>query len=299
MTSAGLTAIMSIIMSFITMISSIFGIIQNKPDTSVIQGFEVKEENAMRIMSFNIRCTNVGKDSWEDRIGIVSQTMLESEADSIGVQEATPEWMATLKETVGEKYAYVGVGRDDGDNEGEYSAVFYLKDKYEVVDSDTFWLSETPDKPSFGWDAACRRVCTWVQLKDKETGKQYVHMNTHFDHIGISARKNSVEMIIDKAKTFTDIPVVFTADMNVVQGSTNYNQFVDSGYFRDTKFAAPDSMNYCTYHDTKPDMHKDDVIDYVMINDGFDALTYRVVTEGVDGRFVSDHYPIYADIEMK
>ena len=218
MTSAGLTAIMSIIMSFITMISSIFGIIQSKPDTSVIQGFEVKEENAMRIMSFNIRCANVGKDSWEDRIGIVSQTMLESEADSIGVQEATPEWMATLKETVGEKYAYVGVGRDDGDNEGEYSAVFYLKDKYEVVDSDTFWLSETPDKPSFGWDAACRRVCTWVQLKDKETGKQYVHMNTHFDHIGISARKNSVEMIIDKAKTFTDIPVVFTADMNVVQG---------------------------------------------------------------------------------
>ena len=299
MTSAGLTAIMSIIMSFITMISSIFGIIQSKPDTSVIQGFEVKEENAMRIMSFNIRCANVGKDTWEDRIGIVSQTMLESEADSIGVQEATPEWMATLKETVGEKYAYVGVGRDDGDNEGEYSAVFYLKDKYEVVDSDTFWLSETPDKPSFGWDAACRRVCTWVQLKDKETGKQYVHMNTHFDHVGISARKNSVEMIIDKAKTFTDIPVVFTADMNVVQGSTNYNQFVDSGYFRDTKFAAPDSMNYCTYHDTKPDMHKDDVIDYVMINDGFDALTYRVVTEGVDGRFVSDHYPIYADIVMK
>ena len=82
----------------------------------------------MRIMSFNIRCTNVGKDSWEDRIGIVSQTMLDSEADSIGVQEATPEWMATLKETVGEKYSFVGVGRDDGANEGEYSAIFYLKD---------------------------------------------------------------------------------------------------------------------------------------------------------------------------
>ncbi|MBR5441755.1 MAG: endonuclease/exonuclease/phosphatase family protein [Clostridia bacterium] len=299
MTSAGLTAIMSIIMSFITMISSIFGIIQSKPDNSVVQGFEVKEENAMRIMSFNIRCGDVGNETWEDRIGIVSQTMLESEADSIGVQEATPEWMATLKETVGEKYAYVGVGRDDGDNEGEYSAVFYLKDKYEVVDSDTFWLSETPDKPSFGWDAACRRVCTWVQLKDKETGKQYVHMNTHFDHVGISARKNSVEMIIDKAKTFTDIPVVFTADMNVVQGSTNYKQFVDSGYFRDTKFDAPDSMNYCTYHDTKPEKHKGDVIDYVMINDGFDALSYKVVTEGIDGRFVSDHYPIYSDIVMK
>lgn len=299
MSAAGLNGIVSIIMSFITMIASIFGIIQNKPDTSVVQGFEAKEENTMRIMSFNIRCTNVGSDSWEDRIGIVSQTMLESEADSIGVQEATPEWMDALEETVGDKYAYVGVGRDDGDDEGEYSAVFYLKDKYTVVDSGTFWLSETPDVPSRGWDAACNRVCTWVHLENKETGEQYVHMNSHFDHVGISARKNSVDMIIERAKQFTDIPVVFTADMNVVEGSDNYNQFITSDYFDDTKYHAPDSMSYCTYHDTKPQLHKGDVIDYVMINDGFDALTYKVVTEGIDGRFVSDHYPIYADIVIK
>ena len=299
MSAAGLNGIVSIIMSFITMIASIFGIIQNKPDTSVVQGFEAKEENTMRIMSFNIRCTNVGSDSWEDRIGIVSQTMLESEADSIGVQEATPEWMDALEETIGDKYAYVGVGRDDGDDEGEYSAVFYLKDKYTVVDSGTFWLSETPDVPSRGWDAACNRVCTWVHLENKETGEQYVHMNSHFDHVGISARKNSVDMIIERAKQFTDIPVVFTADMNVVEGSDNYNQFITSDYFDDTKYHAPDSMSYCTYHDTKPQLHKGDVIDYVMINDGFDALTYKVVTEGIDGRFVSDHYPIYADIVIK
>lgn len=253
----------------------------------------------MRIMSFNIRCLNVGTDTWKDRIGIVSQTMLDSEADSIGVQEATPEWMETLKETVAEKYAYVGVGRDDGDNEGEYSAVFYLKDKYEVIESDTFWLSETPDKPSRGWDAACNRVCTWVHLRDKETGAEYVHMNSHFDHIGVKARKNSVDMIINKAKQFTDIPVVFTADMNVKEGSDNYNQFVTSNYFFDTKFLAPDSMSYCTYHDTKPQNHADDIIDYVMINNEFEALSYRVVTEGIDGRFVSDHYPIYADIIIK
>lgn len=299
MSAAGLTGIVSIIMSFISMITSIFGIIQNKPDTTIIQGFEVKEETTMRIMSFNIRCANVGTDSWEDRIDIVSQTMLDSEAESIGVQEATPEWMATLKETVGEKYAYVGVGRDDGDNEGEYSAIFYLKDKYTVIDSGTFWLSETPDVPSRGWDAACNRICTWVHLENNETGEQYVHMNTHFDHIGIAARKNSVDMIIERAKQFTDIPVVFTADMNVKEGSDNYNQFVTSDYFADTKFLAPDSMSYCTYHDTKPERHEDDIIDYVMINDGFEAVSYRVVTEGIDGRFVSDHYPIYADIIIK
>lgn len=290
----------AMLMAFFTMISSIFGIIQSKPaDKQVIQGFEVKEESVMRVMSFNIRCTNVGTDSWEDRIGIVSQTMLDSEADSIGVQEATPEWMATLKETVGDKYAYVGVGRDDGDNKGEYSSIFYLKDKYTAVESGTFWLSETPDKPSRGWDAACNRVCTWAVLQNKETGEKYVHINTHFDHIGVSARKNSVDMIVEKAKEFTDIPVVFTADMNVKQDSENYNQFVNSGVLYDTKFSAPDTMNYCTYHDTKPNKHKDDVIDYVMINDKFSAVSYRVVTEGIDGRFVSDHYPVYADIVVK
>lgn len=299
MSSSLITAISSIIMALFTFFSSMIGIIESKPDTTVIQGFEVKSEDALRVMSFNIRCTNVGTDSWEDRIGIVSQTMLDSNADSIGVQEATPEWMATLKNTVSEKYAYVGVGRDDGDNEGEYSAIFYLKDKYDVIDSGTFWLSKTPEKPSLGWDAACNRICTWVHLRNKETGEEYVHMNSHFDHVGITARKNSVDMILSKAKEFTNTPVVFTADMNIREGSDNYIQLTQTGYFRDTKQFAPDTMDYCTYHDTKPKNHKDDVIDYIMINDSFEALSYKVVTEGIDGRYVSDHFPIYADIRFK
>jgi endonuclease/exonuclease/phosphatase family metal-dependent hydrolase len=253
----------------------------------------------MKIMSFNIRCGNVGEETWEDRIGIVCQTILESNADSVGIQEATPEWMDALKENLSHKYDYVGVGRDDGCNKGEYSPVFYLKDKYEAIESDTFWLSETPNEVSFCWDAVCRRVCSWVRLRNKETDREYVHINTHFDHIGVVARRNSVEMIIDHAKTFTDIPVVFTADMNVVEGTENYNQFVSSDYFDDTKRLAPDTMSFCTYHDTKPEKHPEEVIDYVMINNGFVANKYVVMTEGIDGRFVSDHYPIYAEIEMK
>ena len=87
--------------------------------------------------------------------------------------------------------------------------------------------------------------------------------------------------------------------MNVREGSENYNQFVNSGVLNDTKKLAPDTMDYCTYHDTKPQNHDGDVIDYVMINDNFEAVSYKVVTEGIDGRFVSDHYPVYADIIMK
>lgn len=265
----------------------------------ISQGFEAKSEDTLRIMSFNVRCTNVGKETMEDRIDIVSQTMLDSNADSIGVQEATPEWMEAFKETISEKYAYVGVGRDDGDNEGEYSAVFYLKDKYTLEDSGTFWLSETPEKVSMGWDAACTRICTWAVLKNKETGEKYVHLNSHFDHVGVEARKNSVEMIVEKAEEYKNLPVVFTADMNVKQGSENYMSFVNSGVLDDTKFIAPDSMDYLTYHDTKPYALQDWIIDYVMINDKFDAVSYKVVTEGYDGRFVSDHYPVYADIVIK
>lgn len=254
----------------------------------------------MRIMTFNIRCGDVADDPWENRVGIVAQTMLESGADSIGVQEAHPEWMTALNKALGSKYAYVGVGRDDGDNEGEYSPIFYLKDKYNPLDSGTFWLSETPDEVSFGWDAVCRRICTWVVLENKETGEKYVHMNSHFDHRGTVARTHSVDMIIDEARKYADIPFIFTADMNVPQNSENYTQFVESGVLRDAKFDAPDTMDYCTYHDAEPEKHGiESVIDYIMINDRFEAVTYKVVTEGIDGRFVSDHFPVYADINVK
>lgn len=296
--STAISGAMSILMAFITMLTSLFGIIQNKPDTTITQGFETKGENVMRIMSFNIRSGKVGSETWQDRVGIVSQTMLESDADSIGVQEAHPEWMEQLRQTVTSKYAYVGVGRD-GENAGEFSAIFYLKDKYNLIDSGTFWLSETPDQISKGWDAVFNRICTWAVLENKATGEKYVHINSHFDHVGVNARANSVELILNKAKEFTDLPVVFTADLNVKQGSEDYNHFVNSGILRDTKFDTHDTMNYCTYHDSNPKRNMDEVIDYVMINEHFDAKTYRVVTEGIDGRYVSDHFPIYADIVVK
>jgi endonuclease/exonuclease/phosphatase family metal-dependent hydrolase len=219
--------------------------------------------------------------------------MVKSEADSIGVQEATPEWMATLKETLTD-YDYVGVGRDDGDNQGEYAAIFYLKDKYNLVDSGNFWLSETPEKPSLGWDAACTRICTWAVLENKETKEQFLHVNSHFDHEGIVARRESVKMILSFISEYKDLPVVFTADMNVQEGSENYTQFIQELY--DTKYEAEDNMIYLTYHDTKPSKHQGDIIDYVMINDNFNALSYKVVTAGIDDRYVSDHFPVYADL---
>ena len=273
------------------------GVLLYKDWPDVIQDFEEKSgDDVIRVMSFNIRCTNVGRDSWEDRIGIVTETIVKSQADSVGVQEATPEWMATLDEKLTD-YDYVGVGRDDGKNAGEFSAIFYLKDKYNLLDSGTFWLSETPEKPSMGWDAACNRICTWAVLENKETKEQYVHVNSHFDHVGIKAREESVKMILEHISKYSDLPVVFTADMNVKEDSDNYVAFTKE--LKDTKYLASDTMDYLTYHDTKPSKNGEWIIDYVMVNDNFDALSYKVVTAGIEERYVSDHFPVYADIKIK
>ncbi len=289
----------AIIMAVVTFFSSLFGTIENMLKYEMpVYGIEQKAETVnLRIMSFNIRCLSVGSDTWEDRIGIVSETMLTSQADSIGIQEGTPEWMATLKDTLSEKYDFVGQGRD-GVDEGEYSAVFYLKDKYKVIDSGTFWLSKTPEKISFGWGAACRRICTWVVLENKETGEQYVHMNSHFDHVSPVARKNSAKLIVERAESFVNLPVVFTADMNAREGSLAYTTMTNSDAFKDSKYEAEDTVNYLTYHDTNPQLHQGEVLDYVMSNNMLKATQYRVVTQGVDGRYVSDHFPVYADFVL-
>ena len=258
--------------------------------------FEEKDENAIRIMSFNIRFGDLGTLTAEDRHPMVEETIRKGHPDSVGLQEATTEWMEYLTEALSDEYAHVGVGRDDGVSAGEHSAIFYLKDKYTAVDSGNFWLSETPDVPSFGWNAGSIRICTWVVLENNETGEQYVHINSHFDNASKEARQNSVDMILAKAEEFGDMPVVFTADMNITEGSEEYNRMTAEGGLVDTKMIADNTMDYLTYHDRMPIIHWGNVIDFVMVNNGFDVLTYKVVTAGIDGNYVSDHFPIYADI---
>lgn len=277
----------------------IYDELSEKAQPSQVVDFEEKADDALRIMSFNIRYGNLENLSRKAREPYVAETVRKGHPDSFGVQEATPTWMKYLAKELGDEYAYVGVGRTDGKNKGEYSAIFYLKDKYEVVESDTFWLSETPEKPSTGWDASMHRICTWAILKNKETGVQYVHLNAHFDHIGDEARKNSVDMILEKAKVYKDLPVVYTADMNIVEGTEIYERMVADGTLRDAKYTAEDTMDYLTFHDLNPSENEGRILDYVMVNDKFEAKVYKVVTAGVDGRFVSDHYPVYADVIIK
>ncbi len=253
----------------------------------------------LKVMSYNILCYGPEEMDWTLRHPMVTELIKNYKPDSFGVQEAHYDWMKTLFASLTE-YAYVGVGREDGKNEGEFSAVFYLKDKFELVDSGTFWLSETPDVPgSKGWDGACRRVCSWAKLKEKESGETYVHMNTHLDHRGPEARTKGLQMVLDCAEEFNG-PVVLTGDFNFDEGCDLYKQMT-SGKLVDSKHATEDTMSHYTYNGFYPTFNKEDhtgIIDFVNVTKDIKVEKYRVLTDTPDGKFPSDHFPVVAEIEI-
>lgn len=253
----------------------------------------VTDTETVRIMSFNIRY-----GEYDSRATIVPEVISDYKPDSVGIQECTYDWAITLG-TLLDGYSFVGVGRDTGNmviDCGEMSAILYRTDKYELVDHGTFWLSETPNKVSFGWDAACRRICTWVILKNKETGEQYAHVNTHLDHVGDEARKNGTQMVVDFVLSF-DMPTVVTGDFNYSKGCDYYNGIISSGLF-DTQDLAPDTMNGKTYHGYNGG-EEGTPIDFIFVNNKVSqVLKYRIMRTNYYGQYTSDHYPIYADMKF-
>ncbi|NMP38385.1 MAG: endonuclease/exonuclease/phosphatase family protein [Clostridiales bacterium] len=284
-----------------SMLIAFFGSIADavKPNPSYAPEAEViAEEGAIRIMSYNLKNAISNLVEFQDRKIILADQINEYHPDSFGVQEADPPWMTALSSLLPE-YAHVGVGRDDGKNSGEYSAVFYLKDKYELLDSGTFWISETPEEPSFGWGAACRRVCTYAILKNTETGETYAHYNTHLDHVSEEARANGANLIMERIAS-CEYPAVLTGDFNLGEGCDIYNNIV-AGPLADSKFAAPDTMSHGTYNGfSTNDISDNAPIDFIFFTESsMTALRYRVLPYNIfDNGPVSDHYPIYADLKI-
>lgn len=266
-------------------------------DFTIIAPEEKSEEIITRVMSYNVRCGDVNGVKVQNRIGIVAGQINEIQPDSFGVQEATPYIMSMLNLLL-PQYDYVGIDRDEGKKRhgsGEYCAVFYLKSKYKVEDSGTFWLSETPDVPSFGPGAGCRRICTWAILKDKITRTRYVHVNSHLDHVSEDARVQGAGFINDFIeKNLLGLPVVFTADMNTHEGREAYNTMTT--HLRDTRYLADVCESFGTFHNGHPDTQPNSVIDFILCSDNIKVKTYKTVTSGINGRMTSDHFPIYADI---
>ena len=291
------------IISLFLAISAAFGTLvpygdSYKEGTFPIIGAEEKAEDTVRIMSYNIRGADVNGVSATRRRLLALEQILRVAPDSLGVQEAKPGWMFWLRMLP--QYGIVGECRD-GKWRGEACPVLYNREIYKLIDHDTFWLSETPEKVSYGWDADCRRTCTWALLENKQDGMQYVHINTHFDHVGQTAVRESAKMITALIEEkFADVPVVVTADLNAQPGSTGYNIMTET--LTDARLTAPDCTDECrslyTFHDGKPEGGSLLTLDYVLCGEGVTPVSYRTVTEGVNGRFVSDHFPIYADVRF-
>ncbi|WP_299120759.1 endonuclease/exonuclease/phosphatase family protein [uncultured Winogradskyella sp.] len=252
------------------------------------------------VMTYNIKLDypKEGKNSWKNRKTFLTNQIKFYEPAILGVQEAMPKQMKDLDSLLIE-YSFVGVGRDDGKDEGEYSAIFYRKDKFNVIQSSTFWLSETPKEVSMGWDAVCNRICTYAQLEDKASGKTIWVFNTHFDHVGKEARKNSVTVIINKIKELNsdNDPVILTGDFNMEPNHDSIKRIKtelnDSKEMAKISFGPEGTFN--GFHFDKPVTRR---IDYTFVSKDIEVDKYAVLSDNWNLQYPSDHMPVYVEFKL-
>lgn len=267
------------------------------PASFEIKNVPFKNEGEVRVISFNVRCKDDLHGSVKTRSQLVVSALKQYAPDSFGVQEATEEWMNILRENLGDSYDCVGVPRDDSKNT-EYSAVFYLKDKYELLQSGTMWLSETPDVAgSKVKESSYPRIASWAVLKNKETNKVYTHINTHLDHILESARVKQVTILTEKIVELKKYgTVVCTGDFNSKEGNNAYLKITQT--LADTKYLAKESDSGLTFGNYGTNIFDSKPIDFVFVSKGTEVSRYKIIDEQIEGMYLSDHSGVCADIRI-
>ena len=267
----------------------------------------------IRWCTFNIRLQNNGDEKagvgWSVRRDRVADYIKYNHVDVVGMQEVLHGQLEDLLERLPE-YDYVGVGRNDGKTKGEYSPIFFLKKKFKVLEKGNFWLSETPDVPgSKGWDAAIERVASYAKLKNKKTGKVFMAVNTHFDHVGVVARRESAKLIMKMIQEIIgDRPAVVTGDFNVTEDDEAYStmlggQMVNGklsnckltdAYHETTNRTGPE---YTWHQFCQLPMQKREKIDFIFITPNI-RVKHTHIEEPNPEALLSDHNPHWADLEF-
>ncbi len=261
----------------------------------------------LKVISFNMRFDNPGDapNDWPSRMPLVETYMKNEMPDVMGVQEALYHQNEDMLKMM-PGYAYIGSGRDDGKQSGEFSSVFYNTKILEILEDSQFWLSETPDVPgSIGWEAVLPRVVCWARFKHVESGKEFYFFNTHYSHVSDLARERSMEFMSEKIKEIAgDEPVIVTGDFNITQGSELYNymesHLKEQNNLQNSSLIAeeviPPADNTVTGF---RDEIRPRVIDYIFVNEHFNVKSYAVDTYKQDSLFISDHWPVRVLLQTK
>ncbi len=258
----------------------------------------------LNVMTFNIRL-DVPSDSlnsWQYRKDNAAEMVRMNDVDILGMQEVLSNQMNDLKERL-PQYTAIGVGREDGADKGEFSPIFYKKDRFSAIESGTFWVSETPELAgSKGWDASYIRVATWAILKEKATGKEIFAINTHLDNDGLVARKEGGNLLLKKAEELgKGLPIVLTGDFNDTPQSEAIKNITDASktnHLLDSKtIALKASGTDWTFHNFGRLAESErPLIDYIFVSKQIKVQDYVVLPDTLNGTFVSDHKPVLSKI---
>ncbi len=255
---------------------------------------------SLNVLSYNIRYNNP-RDSinaWPNRKEWVKSLVKFYDTDILSIQEGLSDQVDYLQSATG--FAVEGVGRDDGKRAGEFSAIYYNPNRFVKRVAGHFWLSETPEVPSKGWDAAIVRLCTWVRLYDKERKQEFFVFNTHYDHMGAVARVRSSELLQKQIPLIAgDFPVILTGDLNVTpetESVATIKTFLSDA--RDVSMEPPYGPDG-SFNAFKFDAPLKDRIDYIFTSKQIKVLKYGILSDSKDQRYPSDHLPVFARVRIE
>ncbi|MBE7173219.1 MAG: endonuclease/exonuclease/phosphatase family protein [Williamsia sp.] len=256
----------------------------------------------LTIGTYNLRYDNKGDSSnlWVNRAPVVASLIRFHGFDVFGTQEGLLNQLEDLSAALPE-YTRYGIGRDDGKDKGEHSAIFFKKDKFRLLGKGDFWLSETPDKPGPGWDAHLNRICSWVQLQELKSKKKFYFFNVHYDHQGVKARQESSKLILQKIQAIAGkAPVVFTGDLNGGHESEWYKTLAGSAFIKDVYRLAPHPYaNGGSFNGFGANVGRSEIIDHIFVSGAFTVQRYGILTDTYKGKYPSDHFPVLADVVLK
>lgn len=257
---------------------------------------------SLRVMTFNLRFDNPadGDNAWPHRVELVAQTIRDQDPDVLGVQEALLSMLEDLDPHLA-GYDRYGVGRADGAGGGEFSAIYVRRDRFEVDDHATFWLSEDPEVPgSRSWDADVERVATWVALRDRKSGRQLVVLNTHFDHTSELARQKSASLILERRRTIAGHrPFIMMGDLNALPDSQPVAILTGPSALRDARSMAAEPEGPDSTWNGFVAIEPGKRIDYVLVDESSEVQRHLIVDRLFESRFPSDHLPIVVDLVVR